>query len=562
MAGEMRQLAQTKIGQAIIAADIKELKSLIASGENVHFKDWKGNNYIHFVCTMYRPFIFYILVAAGVEVNIQNKYGYTPLHVTAAKEDNSCHVADLFVCGADPNMKARDNKTPMEMCIKNRYWQSVYEQYKPGIFEAVKNHDVTRVLELLHCWCKVDSVKDAIYGVLEVNHEKVREVVKKPKCNINYLNTGPLYFEAISTDMPSTITWKILMSHADFSLKDEKGRNAMIYAVDRCNGFISIDFFKYMLKNGAYIGDRDNTGSTIRDVARFARRIDLVEVIDKYFVDIIRRSDMDTMKKLTVDGYDGMLIKFNYRDSFIYASGNESDEMVKYIEWLPSFQKEVENFHRAIKSESLSKIKTLIASSSSPEMLVNTKDKGLRSPLMIATLFLRLDVVKHLLNIEPPVDINTQDCCNRTAYHYAVMLDTDGEDIQNSLISAGIDISLKDVSQKTADDYQQYVHKAEWLKRQRMGKYGLEFELKCVDKYEELRKIIRGKRKGLIHFTESIRLFPYPVAKFPKIYTITRDDEKCDVFMTAIDRAWHLKLNDLAAILTQKQERQLQFIKT
>ncbi|KAJ8320577.1 hypothetical protein KUTeg_002164 [Tegillarca granosa] len=483
MAGEMRQLAQTKIGQAIIAADIKELKSLIASGENVHFKDWKGNNYIHF-------------------------YGYTPLHVTAAKEDNSCHVADLFVCGADPNMKAR-----------------------PGIFEAVKNHDVTRVLELLHCWCKVDSVK------------------------------GPLYFEAISTDMPSTITWKILMSHADFSLKDEKGRNAMIYAVDRCNGFIAIDFFKYMLKNGAYIGDRDNTGSTIRDVARFARRIDLVEVIDKYFVDIIRRSDMDTMKKLTVDGYDGMLIKFNYRDSFIYASGNESDEMVKYIEWLPSFQKEVENFHRAIKSESLSKIKTLIASSSSPEMIVNTKDKGFRSPLMIATLFLRPDVVKHLLNIEPPVDINTRDCCNRTAYHYAVMLDTDGEDIQNSLVSAGIDVSLKDVSQKTADDYQQYVHKTEWLKRQRMGKYGLEFELKCVDKYEELRKIIRGKRKGLIHFTESIRLFPYPVAKFPKIYTITRDDEKCDVFMTAIDRAWHLKLNDLAAILTQKQERQLQFIK-
>lgn len=391
------------------------------------------------------------------------------------------------------------------------------------------------------------------------------------------------------------------MSHADFSLKDEKGRNAMIYAVDRCNGFISIDFFKYMLKNGAYIGDRDNTGSTIRDVARFARLIDLVEVIDKYFVDIIRRSDMDTMKKLTVDGYDGMLIKFNYRDSFIYASGNESDEMVKYIEWLPSFQKEVENFHRAIKSESLSKIKTLIASSSSPEMIVNTKDKGLRSPLMIATLFLRPDVVKHLLNIEPPVDINTRDCCNRTAYHYAVMLDTDGEDIQNSLVSAGIDVSLKDVSQKTADDYQQYVHKAEWLKRQRMGKYGLEFELKCVDKYEELRKIIRGKRKGLIHFTESIRLFPYPVAKFPKIleplmpnfhdllfiavdygkediavrladlganltrkekYTITRDDEKCDVFMTAIDRAWHLKLNDLAAILTQKQERQLQFIKS
>jgi hypothetical protein len=89
---------------------------------------------------------------------------------------------------------------------------------------------------------------------------------------------------------------------------------------------------------------------------------------------------MNLLRRLTVDGYGGLLINFNvgiyhpqyhtrakktkefitvnflqhctctadfvlccyhfiqYRDSYIYAAGNDTDEVLKFIEWLPSFQ--------------------------------------------------------------------------------------------------------------------------------------------------------------------------------------------------------------------------------
>lgn len=38
----------------------------------------------------------------------------------------------------------------------------------------------------------------------------------------------------------------------------KRGRNAMTYALDKGNGFLPTEVFKFMLKNGAYLGDRDD----------------------------------------------------------------------------------------------------------------------------------------------------------------------------------------------------------------------------------------------------------------------------------------------------------------
>lgn len=38
----------------------------------------------------------------------------------------------------------------------------------------------------------------------------------------------------------------------------KRGRNVMIYVLDKGNGFLLIEVFKFMLKNGVYFGDRDD----------------------------------------------------------------------------------------------------------------------------------------------------------------------------------------------------------------------------------------------------------------------------------------------------------------
>ncbi|XP_078324016.1 uncharacterized protein LOC111124373 isoform X3 [Crassostrea virginica] len=615
MAGAMPQLASTKIGQAIKDGDFRELKVLIESGENVHFKDRKGNTYLHYVCTMYRPVVFHILAAQGIDINSQNKFGYTPLHVTALQKD-SLHVADVMCCGADPSIKCFNGKTAAELDPKDVYWQMVYEKYKPGIFQAVKAHNVEKVKELLQCWCKMDSkyngqtlrqfsaahkhhdivrildqhkaTLDVVYGCLELNYDRVRAALKKSWCKINFLNKasrkqhilqfaiemqdltlvkmlceggadvntlvnvhdyfvgfhelkGPLYYEVINTKTPQDIMWTVLKAKVNFNLKDERGRNAMTYALDKGNGFLPTEVFKFMLKNGAYLGDRDDTGVGVREIAKFARRMDVVTLIDKYYIQVIRNSDLALLRRLTVDGYGGLLIHFNYRDSYIYAAGNETDDALKFIEWLPTFQEQVRQLHLAVREEPLSEFTSILQSCKEPEMLINSKDKGLRTPLILATLFARDDIVNFILKQPYCIDINAQDCCKRTAYHYTFVLGLDGDSIRKSLLAAGIDPDILDVKGRRGEDYAEFVQKQEWIDQEIT--------------YEDLRKIVRSKRQGLKEFQELIKDFPVPVTAFPRILGPLMHSFR-DIIFLAVDYGKEdiaIRLANLGADLFRKE---------
>lgn len=585
MAGQMWDLAATLIGQSIQAGNVDELNQLVKSGENILFKDRKQNTYIHYVCTMYRPSIFYALVAHGIEISAQNRHGNTALHVTALQRE-CCHVADLMTCGIDPAIKNKDGKTAEELGTQNKYWHMIFQRYKPGIFQAVREHNIPKIHELLRCWVRVDArykqqtlrqfaaclkfhdivviidehkaTTDMIYGVFEGNHEKVREALKKTRCRVNFLNEisvkkhilqyaikfkdlqfvemlcdaganvntsvrvnnyfwGPLFFEALHKDVPPEITWYILKSGADFTLKDERGRTAFMYALDKVNGDMPIEIFQFMLKQGADITQRDCTGCNPRDIARFARRRDVVELIDKHYVKIIRTSDMESLIQMAVDGYDSLLITHNHRDTFIYASGNETDEVVQFVQWLPKFQSEVSQVHSVIKGGPLTEMRRLIEYSHTPELIIRAKNKALRTPLMQAVMYEREDIVEFFLSAPYDVDINAQDCCNRTAYHLVCCCITDvGRRIKQQLIDAGADTSLTDVNGKTGEQFCAKVGQA-FLEKERAALYGMALELVCVDKYEDLRKIIRAKRQGIQEFQEYIRGYKFPVTGLCKV---------------------------------------------
>lgn len=623
MAGEMTQLAVTKIGQAIINNDYTELKWLLSNGEDVFYKDRKGNTYLHFICTLYRPDCFHILSATRLNINAQNKFGYTPLHVTTFKK-NSLHVYDVMACGADFTIKEQWGKTAYDMASDNTYWRQAHTKYKPGMFAAVENHDVKRVKELLQCWFKVDCYKndqtlrqfaaahkfhdivlildqhkatmDVIYGVKERNYEKVRQALKKSWCKVNFVNIsshrphilqhaikmkdyefvkmlcdagadvnlrvlineyfwGPLYFEAINNGIPQIIMMTILKAGADFRLKDERGRTGIIYALDKTNGHLPLDVFSFLLKNGSYLPDRDHAGVTVRDVALFVRRSDVKDLIDKYFVNIIRESDIEKLEQLASDGYDNMLMDFNYRDAYIYAAGNVTEEAGIFVSWLPKFLSSMESLHQGIEGEPCGFVQRLFDDCDKPNLLANSRDKGLRTPLMLATLHAREDIVRYLLLTET-CDLNLQDCCGRTALHYSYMLDIDGRNIRKYLLHAGADLNIKDNKDKKPEDYEDFPDKELWLEREIKAKYGMEREVHCMKKYEELRKIIKGKKKGLADFSQALKNLRYPVGEFPMILSPLVDDYRDLIFLAVDYRKQDIaeRLTDLGADLKRKEQ--------
>ncbi|CAL1547624.1 unnamed protein product [Lymnaea stagnalis] len=616
MAGSMFEGEDTLILRAIKQNDVPTLQAALKNGENPFYTDRKNNTYLHYVCTGYRPVIMHIIVGTGINLNAQNRHGNTALHVTALQNE-CCHVGDLLAAGIDANIKNKAGKTAAEIPTKNLFWKTIYNKYQPGIFEAVANHDVDKVLHLLHCWSRVDTKRGgqtlrqftaahkfhdlvfhidvhrytlgAIYAVLEADSEKAFTFLSYSKCDVNFLNyasenchilqhaiklgdvrlvrmickanvnvniqvtvqsylKAPLFFEAIGSKISEEITWAVLKADADFNLKDERGRNAAIYALDKTSGKISCEVIAYMMSKGLDISQRDLTGVTFRDVAKFARRRDIVAIIDKAYVKTIRSSDMTELERLAVMGYDSLLIDLNYRDTFIYASGNDTEDAVKFTQWLPTFNVQVKKLHFGVQHWSVDKMYELLVTSDRPELLVDARDKGGRSALHICLLHRRLEILKLLLE-QPNIEINIKDNMGRTPYHYACALKAEDkrEEFCGLLKNSGINTEVFDVINHTGNYYLNHSATSDtWLEKERRFHYGMERQLDCADKYEELCLMMRYKGKQLKHFEKAVCKFKYPVADFSKVLSPLMPEYRDLVFV-----AMESKKEDIAVRLIQ-----------
>ncbi|GFS24287.1 ankyrin-1-like [Elysia marginata] len=615
MAGAMFEEKLTIISIAVRNNDVEELKTALKNDEDPHHTDRKGNTYLHYVCTMHRPCIFHILVTAGINVNAQNRHGNTALHVTALQNDCS-HVGDLLAAGIDPTIKNKMGQTAAEIETTNRFWKTVYDKYQPGIFQAVEDHDVERVLYLLHCWTRVDCKRGTqtlrqfaasrkfhdlvfhldkhqhtmggIYAILEGDKEKAAQFLLHSKCNVNLLNyasetshilqhalkskdlqqvrmicrakanlnirvtlecylKAPLFFCAFHPEVSAEIMWTILRYRPDFTLKDERGRNAAVFALDKTDRKISCEVIAFMLSNGLDVSQRDETGATLRDVARFARRTDILELIDKAYIKVLRSSDMKELKRYCIMGYDGMFMNFNHRDTFIYASGNETDDALNFIQKQTEIQTQVRQLHHGIRHWSMDRIVELLTSSVWSDILINSRDKGGRTALHLAILHWRMDLLKLFLAWDN-IEVNAVTNVGRNTYHYACCVE---DDLERDQFCSILD-SVKD--NLTFPDYrgllpEELIGKEEsttWIQQERKKRYGMGKQLQCVDKYEELCHMMKYKGKNLKHFEKSVCRFRYPVAKFYQILSPLMPEYR-DLIFVAMDK----KKEDIATRLIQ-----------
>ncbi|CAG2208791.1 unnamed protein product [Mytilus edulis] len=283
------------------------------------------------------------------------------------------------------------------------------------------------------------------------------------------------------------------------------------------------------------------------------------------------------MDESTESEMSNHLFYFQYRDAYIYAAGNTTDEAGKFVSWHPKFLSFMKSLQKSVEEEPCGFIQRLFEDCDRPKLLANCRDMGWRTPLMLATLHARDDIVRYILLTEM-CDINLQDCQGRTALHYSYMLDVDGKNIRKYLLHA--EWIPKN---KLPSDYEDIPNKDEWLDKE--------------INYEELRRIIKGKKKGLQAFSKALKDCKYPVADFPIILSPlvqdyrdliflavdygkqdiaerladldadlkrkekyifrTEEQEHVEIYMTVIERAANLNLTELLSILQKIKEKRL-----
>lgn len=60
---------------------LKELKKLIASGENINEQDEEGNTYLHYCAMSNISGIVEVLCRAGADIHLKNKQGKAPVDI-------------------------------------------------------------------------------------------------------------------------------------------------------------------------------------------------------------------------------------------------------------------------------------------------------------------------------------------------------------------------------------------------------------------------------------------------------------------------------------------------
>ena len=96
----------------------RAVRALIAAGEKVDTRDdFYGQTTLHLAVEQRNGGVVDLLLAAGADMNIQNKKGRTALHL-AADQSDGFFINVLLAAGADGNIQDEEGHTPLHLAAR------------------------------------------------------------------------------------------------------------------------------------------------------------------------------------------------------------------------------------------------------------------------------------------------------------------------------------------------------------------------------------------------------------------------------------------------------------
>ena len=240
--------------------------------------DLSGASLLHIVSLNGQTEIIKLLLDKGVNVNVKNDNGNTPLNLSALNGETKT-VNFLLTNGANPNLEDKQLNTPLHYAVFLGEEKAVEDLLKAGANVYSLNKESKTTLDIANT-IQDEAKRNAITKLLTT--QKVAFKESKDKASLSTPEVIFLYNEiidAIEKNNLESIKTKIeRLSREDLNYQDEKGNSLLHFAVVKDRS----DIVEFLLQNQADVNQVNIKGSSPLQIAAYGEKKEIVTILLKH----------------------------------------------------------------------------------------------------------------------------------------------------------------------------------------------------------------------------------------------------------------------------------------
>jgi ankyrin repeat protein len=223
--------AAASIAAAARAADIDEVRELIAAGANVNEREADGSSALLWAAYQSSPELISILLAAGADPNTANEFGVTPL-LQASRYGDVATITALLEGGADSGLAAREGETPLMAAARAGSVDSVKLLLERG---ADPNATESTWDQTALMWATAEGHLDVVDALLAAGADPNRKArvtdLEKRSTRTDFPSGGFTALMWATRDGNEAVVRSLLAGGADINLTNGDGATALMLAI-------------------------------------------------------------------------------------------------------------------------------------------------------------------------------------------------------------------------------------------------------------------------------------------------------------------------------------------
>lgn len=256
-------IEKNKLLIAVLEGNLSNVRDCVLDGEDLHFKDQNGRNYLHLSVIARSKKMVKYFISEGLDVNECDNALITPLH-RACRDGSAIIVKYLLDAGADPNIKAKNSIAPLHIAAAFGHQKCILPfLHNPKVELNVNDSENHTPLHYAAAEGHIDVVDALINSRCDPNQP-------------NIVGNRPIHFAAVSGN-PEICQRLMLVGGVDLDVQNPKGQTGLHLATllgcpDNIDSLLVIGFDPNI---------KDMDGNTCLHLALKKGRTEVVEAILK-----------------------------------------------------------------------------------------------------------------------------------------------------------------------------------------------------------------------------------------------------------------------------------------